>query len=178
MILKGGQRDVVTRSDIQTVTIGGGQKNATLTTESPNPRLLCIVDRDDAMGLANYYIRVPDAAYKAYGDLLQSCESRGLVWAGNKITYVASDTIGAAFQYEIRLDELVITDFMGERRAEATVELTPSLQEMFDSIYFPIPERLEPFLVPKGDQEIRLELYCDWIDMATAKHWLPAEIAV
>ena len=178
VILKGGQRDVVTRSDIQIVTIGGGQDNPTFTLENPKPRLLCIVDQNDAMGLANYYIRVPDTAYKAYGDLLQSCESRGLVWAGNKITYVASDTIGAAFQYEIRLDELVITEFMGERRAEGTVELPQSLQEIFDSIYFPVPERLEPFLVPKGDQEIRLELYCDWIDMATAKHWLPAEIAV
>ena len=178
IILKGGQRDVVTRSDIETVTIGGEQTNPVASPDNPNPRLLCIVDRDEAIGLANYYIRVPDAAYRAYGDLLQSCESRGLVWAGNKVTYVASDTVGAAFQYEIRLDELVITEFMGERRAEGTVELAQSLQEIFDSIYFPIPETLEAFLVPKGDQEIRLELYCDWIDMSTAKHWRPAESTV
>ena len=32
---------------------------------------------------------------------------------------------------------------------------------------------LEPFLVPTGDEEIRLELDCDWIDMRTAMHWLP-----
>ena len=177
VILKAGQRQVVTRSDIQVVRIVGGQENPPAEGK-PNPRLLSIVDEDDAIGLAHYYIRVPDAAYKAYGDLLQSCESRGLVWAGNKITYIASDTISAAFQYEIRLDELVITEFSGERRAEGTVELTQPLQELFEGVYFPIPEPLEPFLVPKGNQEIRLELYCDWIDMTTAKHWRPAEIAV
>ena len=174
VVLKRGQRQVVTRSDIQIVSIVGGQEDLP-PMEMPHPRLLCIVDQDDAMGLAKYYIRVPDAAYKAYGDLLQSCESRGLVWAGNKITYIASDTISAAFQYEIRLDELVISDFVGEPRAEGALEIRQRLQEVFDGIYFPIPEPLEPFLVPKGEQEIRLELYCDWIDMATAKHWRPAE---
>ena len=175
VVLKGGQRHVVTRSDIQIVNIAGGQEESP-PMETPHPRLLCIVDQDEAMGLADYYIRVPDTAYRAYGDLLQSCESRGLVWAGNKVTYVASDTVSAAFQYEIRLDELVISDFVGEPRAEGTVEIRQPLQEIFDGIYFPIPGPLEPFLIPKGDQEIRLELYCDWIDMRTAKHWRPAEV--
>ena len=35
----------------------------------------------------------------------------------------------------------------------------------------------EPFLVPLGDAEIRLELHCDWIDTRTAKHWTPREAA-
>ena len=117
----------------------------------------------------------PDAAYRAYGDLLQSCESRGLVWAGNKINYVASDMVSSAFQYEIRLDELVATDISGQLRAEGAIELREHLQEIFEGIYFPIPGPLQPFLVPQGDQEIRLELYCDWIDMTTARHWQPSE---
>ena len=125
--------------------------------------------------MADYYIRVPDAAYRAYGDLLQSCESRGLVWAGNKINYVASDMVSSAFQYEIRLDELVATDISGQLRAEGAIELRENLQEIFEGIYFPIPGPLQPFLVPQGDQEIRLELYCDWIDMTTARHWQPSE---
>ena len=177
IIWKGGQRQVVTKSDIQTVNLAGEEKNPEPSVERPNPRILCIIDQDGAIGLSQYYIRIPDGAYKAYGDLLQPCESRGLVWAGNKITYVASDTISAAFQYEIRLDELVTIDLTGERRAEGAVELSQALQELFGGIYFPIPEPLEQFLVPKGDQEIRLELYCDWIDMTTSKHWLPTVIA-
>jgi hypothetical protein len=34
---------------------------------------------------------------------------------------------------------------------------------------------LAPFLVPRGDAEIRLELHCDWIDMRTTKHCTPRE---
>ena len=175
VVWKGGQRQVVTRSDIQMVNIGGEQEDLAPSVEKPSPRILCIVDQDGAVGLADYYIRVPDAAYRAYGDLLQSCESRGLVWAGNKINYVASDMVSSAFQYEIRLDELVATDISGQLRAEGAIELREHLQEIFEGIYFPIPGPLQPFLVPQGDQEIRLELYCDWIDMTTARHWQPSE---
>ena len=176
-VQKGGQRQVVTRSDIHMVRVGGGHDQPEPTPQKPNPRILRIVDEDGDMGLAGHYIRVPDTAFKAYGDLLQSCESRGLVWAGNKVTYVASDAVSAAFQYEIRLDELVAPETSGSKRAEGAIELGQSLQEIFDGIYFPIPLPLEPFLVPTGHQEIRLELHCDWIDMRTARHWLPKEFA-
>ena len=175
-VQKGGQRQVVTRSDIHMVRVGGGHDQPEPTPQKPNPRILRIVDEDGDMGLAGYYIRVPDTAFKAYGDLLQSCESRGLVWAGNKVTYVASDAVSAAFQYEIRLDELVAPETSGSKRAEGAIELGQSLQEIFEGIYFPIPLLLEPFLVPTGDQEIRLELHCDWIDMRTAKTLAPEGI--
>ena len=85
---------------------------------------------------------------------------------------MASDTVSAAFRYEIRLDELVVVAENGDKRAEGAIELLRPFQE-FDGIYFPIPSSLEPFLVPAGDEEIRLELDCDWIDMRTAMHWLP-----
>ncbi len=97
------------------------------------------------------------------------------MWAGNKILYVASDAVSAAFQYEIRLDEVVAADVNGVRRAEGAIQLEQSLQEMYDGLYFPIPSLLEAFLVPQGDDEIRVELHCDWIDMRTAKHWTPRE---
>jgi hypothetical protein len=116
-------------------------------------------------------------AFKAYGDLLPECESRGLVWAGNSIKYVASDTVSTAFQFEIRLDEIVAADVNGSIRAEGAVELDRTLQEIFDGIYFPIPQLLERFLIPKGQQQIRLELHCDWLDMRTARHWAAEEAA-
>ena len=138
---------------------------------------LQIVDDQGATELGGYYIRMPDSAFVAYGDLLPECESRGVVWAGNKILYVASDTVSAAFQYEIRLDEVVAADVNGEIRAEGALPLDRPLQQMYAGLYFPIPAALEPFLVPRGTAEIRLELHCDWIDMRTAKHWTSKEAA-
>ena len=175
-VRKGALRQIVTRSDIQMVNVAGEREQSTPPEQKPNPRILRIVDESGDTGLAGYYIRIPDTAFAAYGDLLQSCESRGLVWAGNKITFVASDTISAAFQYEIRLDELVAPGSNGEKRAEGAVELHQPLQAIFEGAYFPIPTFLESFLVPERDREIRVDLRCDWIDMSTARHWLPREM--
>jgi hypothetical protein len=97
VVHKGGQRQVVTRSDVQVVTVGGGQNPPVPQPGKPNPRILHIVDEHDATGLRGLYIRLPDSAFAAYGDLLPECESRGVVWAGNKITYVASDAVSASF---------------------------------------------------------------------------------
>lgn len=177
VVRKGGRRHVVTRSDVQVVNVGGGQAQAEAQPGKPHPRILQIVDDKGATGLGGYYIRMPDSAFTAYGDLLPECESRGVVWAGNKILYVASDTVSAAFQYEIRLDEVVAAQVNGELRAEGALPLDRPLQQMYAGLYFPIPAALEPFLVPRGSAEIRLELHCDWIDMRTARHWTSRETA-
>jgi molecular chaperone HtpG len=177
VVRKGGQRQVVTRSDVQVVNVGGGQTQAPPQQPGrPPSRILHIVDEQGVTGLDGFYIRLPDTAFSAYGDLLPECESRGVVWAGNKIMYVASDAVSAAFQYEIRLDEVVAASLNGQIRAEGAIQLERPLQEMYGGIYFPIPAPLEPFLVPKGDAEIRLELHCDWIDTRTAKHWTSKEV--
>ena len=88
---------------------------------------------------------------------------------------LSSDTVSAAFQYEIRLDAVVAADVNGTVRAEGALPIDRALQQMYAGLYFPIPVALEPFLVPRGDAEIRLELHCDWIDMRTAKHWTSGE---
>jgi hypothetical protein len=179
VVRKGGQRQVVTRSDVQVVNITGGSGPRDLEPPpgKPHPRILQIIDRRGGTGLAGFYIRLPDTAFRAYGDLLPECESRGVVWAGNKILYVASDAVSAAFQYEIRLDEVVAANIGGVVRAEGAIQLEQPLQEMYEGLYFPIPGPLEAFLVPRHDEEIRLELHCDWIDMRTAKHWTSTESA-
>jgi len=178
VVHKGGQRHVVTRSDVQVVNVGGGQAQPEPPPGKPLPRILQIVDQHGTTGLGGFYIRMPDSAFAAYGDLLPECESRGVVWAGNKILYVASDTVSAAFQYEIRLDEVVAAEINGAIRAEGAIPLDRPLQEMFNGLYFPIPAPLERFIVPRNDAEIRLELHCDWIDMRTAKHWAPKDATV
>ena len=176
VVRKGGQRQVVTRSDVHVVTVSGGRAQpAAEQTPAKPPRIINIIDEHGTTNLGGFYIRLPDTAFRAYGDLLPECDSRGVVWAGNKIMYVASDAVSAAFQYEIRVDEVVAAEVNGVIRAEGAIQLEQALQEMYGGIYFPIPASLKPFMVPTGDEEIRVELHCDWIDMRTAKHWTPKE---
>ena len=178
VVHKGGRRQVFTRSDVQVVNVGGSGGTQAETDPQPGkryPRILQIVDDQGTTSLAGYYIRLPDTAFSAYGDLLPECERRGVVWAGNKILYVVSDAVSAAFQYEIRLDEVVAANIAGTVRAEGAIQLDRLLQEIYGGLYFPIPKPLKRFIVPEGDDEIRLELHCDWIDMRTSKHWAPRQ---
>ena len=170
VVRKGGQRQVVTRQDVAVVNVTG-QQPQTHASENRKHRLLQIVDADGTTGLGGYYIRLPDRAHDAYGDLVAGCDSNGVVWAGNKMTFVASDGVSAQFQYEIRLDEIVATEVDGIPRAEGAMELDRPRQELFGGLYFPIPGSLERFLIPRGDEEIRLNLDTEWIDMRTGRLW-------
>ena len=176
VVRKGVQREVVTRSDVQVIRVGDAQ-NEKDATKKIRPRILKIVDMREEAELNGFYLRLPDLAFRAYGDLLQDCDSRGVVWAGNRILYVASDTVSAAFHYEVRLEEVVSAELNGSVRAEGAIELSQPFQEMYKGLYFPIPNVLEKFLVPGETNKIRIELYCEWIDMQTAKHWVPRDSA-
>ena len=170
VVRKGGERQVVTRQDVDVVNVVE-RRPELLEHVTRKHRLLCIVDEEQRTGMAGFYIRLPDRAFDAYGDLVGGCDARGVVWAGNKVMFVASDGVSAQFQYEIRLDEIVATEVAGVMRAEGALELERPVQEMFEGLYFPIPDVLERFLVPTGRDEIRLELHCEWIDMRTGKLW-------
>jgi len=148
VIRKGGQRQVVTRSDVQVVNISAGHNQTEVHSGKRFCRILNIVDDQKNTGLEGFYIRLPDTAFRAYGDLLSGCDSRGVVWAGNKIGYVVSDTVSAAFKYEIRLDEVVSANIDNISRAEGAIQIEQSLQEMFGGLYFPIQTILERFMVP------------------------------
>lgn len=170
VVRKGGQRQVVTRRDVTTLNVADPGAQPT-TPEMQRHRLLRIIDEESKTDLGGYYIRLPDWAFDAYGDLVVGCDSRGAVWMGNKIMFVASDGVSAQFQYEIRLDEIVAVPVGVGLRAEGALELERPLQEMFRGVYFPIPQVLERFLVPAGSEEIRLDLHCEWIDMRSRKLW-------
>jgi molecular chaperone HtpG len=171
VVHKTGQRHVVTRSDVRVVSIANPNAHIESNPDKPFPRILQIVDDRGEANLGGYYIRLPDTAFTAYGDLLPECESRGVVWSGNKILFNASDTVSASFHYEIRLDEVVSSEINGTLRSEGAIALDRPFQELFSGLYFPIPVALERFLVPQGADEIRLQLQCDWFDMRTARHW-------
>ena len=172
VIRKGGQRQLVTQHDVHVVRVSDNQLQAKQeNNKTQTPRLLRIIDEDHRTELGGYYIRLPNTAFKAYGDLLPECDSHCVVWVGNRMTFVASDEVSAQFRYDILLDEIVAVAVNGTLRAEGVLELDRPLQQMYEGIYFPIPVALEKFLIPVGQVEIRLELHCEWIDMRTAKLW-------
>lgn len=180
-VSKKSQRQVFRRSDVHTVTAGSGGRG-TADTESnelvvKKPKLLHIQGDKEFSHIIGYYIRLPEPATKAYGDVIKECDNRGVVWAGNKILFVASDGVTTAFQFEIRLDCLIVTAKEdGKESVEGADELERPLQELKEGLYFPIPSILERNLVPHGDEEIRIEVSSgDWIDMRTAHAWRPRE---
>ena len=170
IVRKGGQRLVVTRNDVAVINVS--DKGSQQAAKDKTHRILSILDDSQMTGLAGYFIRLPGWGYRAYGELVADCDSQGVVWVGNKITFHASDGVSAQFHYEIRLDEIVATEVDGITRTEGALELNRPLQNMFSGLYFPIPKELERFLVPMDEKrEIRLDLHCEWIDMRTSKVW-------
>jgi molecular chaperone HtpG len=175
VIEKGAQRQVVTTSDVRVVNVGAPPEQAQNAQGQKPPKILKIVDEQHQTDLAGHYIRLPDTAFRAYGDLIQEYDHRGVVWAGNKVSYVASDAISASFQYEIRLDEVIAVQDGTATRAEGSQQITKPVQLMFDGLYFAVPEQLERYLVPTGDASIRLQVDCDLFDIKTARRWISAE---
>ena len=169
VVRKGGQRQVVTQQDVAVLDVAN-QEATQLDVKNPH-RLLLIVDEGARTSLSGHYIRLPGWAFDAYGDLVLDCDTRGVVWTGNRVTFVASDGVSAQFQYDIRLDEIVGVEIGGVLRAEGALELDRPIQSLFGGLYFPIPLELTRFLVPSGSEEIRLDLHCDWVDMRSRQLW-------
>jgi len=173
VISKTRQRDVVRASDVQTVKVGA-QEPPESEVGMRKPKLLHIVGDSAFSDILGYYMRLPEGAVRAYGDVIGECDNRACVWAGNKITFVASDAVSTSFQLEVRLDHLILTpDGAGGQSVEGAVGMVRPLQQVHDGLYFPVPPVLEHVLVPEGDMEIPIEVMCELIDMEHARAWLP-----
>lgn len=174
-VARHSQRQVVTRSDVQTVHAGrGGDTQAPeRAADQKKAKLLRIVGDSSFSEILGYYIRIPDSAAVAFGDVIKECDGRGVVWGGNKILFVASDNISSSFQFEVRLDHLIVTQGDGgQSTVEGAREISRPVQEMNEGLYFPIPEQLEPVLVPGDDREVRIEVSSgEWIDTESAHAW-------
>ena len=172
------RRDVVRAGDVRVVTAspGAGHVQPNSNDEGGEPKLVNIIGAgDDFTGLDGYYLRIPNSASVAYGDVIVASDDHGAVWMGNKILLLASDGLSSAFQFEVRLDRLLLT-------ADATslshgaVEIESSIQQLFGGLYFPLPPELEDYLVPTGNQEILIEVLCDWLDFASSRNWEAREV--
>lgn len=169
------QRDVVRSSDVRVVQAGGprshGEQEPDLPEGQKEPKLIRIEGSVEFAELFGYYLRIPRSAAVAYGDVIQQCEERAAVWAGNKILLYASDGISTAFQFEVRLDQLIVSSDSEMGGGTGAEELMRPIQALFEGLYFPIPPSLEPYLVPQPNDEIRIEVRSDWIDYSTARSW-------
>ena len=171
---RAAQRQVVTRSDVQVVRTGASDLSvAQVDQQQRRPKLIKIEGSDEFSSLSGYYLRIPNRASDAYGDVIQQCDSRCAVWAGNKILLVASDEISSAFQVDIHLDQLITSGPSGSGSHGGSSQEERPLQSMYEGLYFPIAAELEVCLVPSGDSEVRLQIDCEWIDFTSARVWQP-----
>ena len=167
------RREVVRAGDIRVVTASPGlgpiQPNSS--DEGTEPKLVKIVGAgDDFVGLDGYYLRIPNSTSEAYGDVIVASDDHGAVWMGNKVLLLASDGVSTAFQFEVRLDRLLLSAD-AKSLSQGAVAIDGSIQQLFGGLYFPLPSELEEHLVPVADQEIRIEVLCDWLDFASSRSW-------
>ena len=171
------RRQVITSGDIRVVSASPGVVDAQPQSddEEAEPKLVKIVGAGhDFKDLDGYYLRIPNSASAAFGDLIVAGDDHGAVWMGNKITLLASDGISTAFQFEVKLDQLLL-NAEGDSLSQGAVEIEGSIQELFGGLYFPLPTELERHLVPIGDQDIRIEVLFDWLDFVGSRSWTARE---
>lgn len=171
------RRQVVTASDVRVITASdrNGAVQEVADEGNTEPKLVKIIGGGEDFGELNgYYLRIPNSASEAYGDLIIASDDHGAVWVGNKVLLVASDGISTAFQIEIKLDQLLIVPG-ADSLSQGAVEIDRSIQQLFEGLYFPLPRDLEGILVPVGDQKIRVEVWCDWLDFAGSRSWTARE---
>lgn len=163
------RRQVVTATDIHVVS--ATSKDTTTEPNNPEPKLVRIIEGgEDFQALDGFYLRIPNSATDAYGDVIIASDDHGAVWMGNKVLLLASDAISTAFQFEIRLDQLMVDAHTGAL-SQGAVVVERSIQQLFGGLYFPLPTELESHLVPVGSQAIRIEVRCDWLDFAGSRSW-------
>lgn len=167
------RREVVRAGDVRVVTAssGAGPVQPNINDEGGEPKLVRIVGAgDEFVGLDGYYLRIPNSTSEAYGDVIVASDDHGAVWMGNKVLLLASDGVSTAFQFEVRLDRLLVTADANSL-SQGAVAIDGSIQQLFGGLYFPLPPELEEHLVPVGDQVIRIEVLCDWLDFASSRSW-------
>lgn len=174
---RGGRIDFVSFRDIASVQISaerGVTEQESSRSDSESPKLLKIVDQTRRTGLDGYYLRIPQSATAAFGDLIKTFSSFAVVWFANRVTWQGSDLKSTAFLFDVTLDRLIAVD---GNIGHGAVELTGNqVQTYRDQIYFLIPPVVVEYLVPKSDAEtIRIEVKHELVDLAQPRSWTAKE---
>ena len=181
--------DVVRTEDVQRITISTATGVTTRQSAAPTAgsgatpehkrpaKLLQIIDETGVTGLQGYYLRIPEAATAAFGELIRTFPAFVIVWFANRMTWQGSDLNTTAFLFEITLDRLIGVGTSGDV-AHGALELGPSKVQAFnDQIYFYIPPAIEDYLVPSESEAIKIEIRHELIDLGRSRSWTSREVA-
>jgi molecular chaperone HtpG len=170
----GGRTEVVGRNDIANVTIssGGG------VTTDPSPsgkkaaKILNIVDETGSTGLAGYYLRIPESATAAFGDIIRAFPSFAVVWFANRVTWQGSDQSSTAFIFDVTLDRFLTAQGSSEP-AHGSMDLNLiHVRTYEDQMYFLIPPILRDRIVPQNaDDLVKIKIQHELVDLRRPRAW-------
>jgi hypothetical protein len=173
--------DVVRAADVQRITISTTDGvTATPEVQAPSsaagepkraPKLLHIVDETDSTGLQGYYLRISESATAAFGDLIRTFPSFGIVWFANCITWQASNLDSTAFLFDIVLDRLIRSDAPDDLAHGALDLVTSKIQAYSGQLYFHIPSAIQRYLVPTIDSPVKIEVTNELVDLGKPRAW-------
>ncbi len=181
----GARMSVMRSSDIAQVTItqdegvkeeGNREGESASTVTKPSPKILRIIDESKSTGLDGYYIKLPQTATNAFGDLLKTFPSFVVVWFANRITWQISDLKSSAFLFDIALDK-IITTAKDCKLAHGSEELsTLKIHSYSNSLYLFVPLAIVDFIIPKDNENpIKIEIRHELVDIEGARSWVARE---
>lgn len=177
----GGARISVMRSsDIAQVTITQdegvkeGEVDSTVTESSP--KILRIIDETKSTGLDGYYIKLPQTATNAFGDLIKTFPSFVVVWFANRITWQISDLQSSAFLFDVTLDKIITTTSDGKLSHGSEELSTLKIHSYSDSLYLFVPLPITDYIIPKDNKTpIKLEIRHELVDIEGERSWAARE---
>lgn len=177
----GGRVQVVSANDIAQVTISAGGGVTTSAPLDPSgkkaPKLLQIIDETETTGLQGYYLRIPESATAAFGDIIRTFPQFAVVWFANRVTWQGCDPNNAtAFLFDVTLDRFVAAEERG-LAAHGAMELSTSqVQTYQEQIYFYIPPDLQDHITPRDANDvIKLQVRHELVDLQRARAWTSKE---
>jgi molecular chaperone HtpG len=175
-----GRIEVVHTRDIAQVTISpteestqsDGEVNEEESTGSEPAKLLRIVDDSGVTGLQGYYLRIPESATSAFGDLIRTFDSFAVVWFANRVTWQGTDLKSTAFLFDVTLDRLIGDKATGAPAHGATALPSARIHNYNNQIYFYIPPEVQNYIVPTSEAEaVKIELTHELVDLGRARSW-------
>lgn len=181
----GARMSVMRSSDIAQVTItqdegvkeeGNREGESASTVTKSSPKILRIIDESKSTGLDGYYIKLPQTATNAFGDLVKTFPSFVVVWFANRITWQMSDLKSSAFLFDIILDK-IITTASDCKLAHGSEELsTLKIHSYSNSLYLFVPLTIVDFIIPKDNENpIKIEIRHELVDIEGARSWVARE---
>lgn len=176
----GGRVQVVSQSDIAQVTISSSGVTSTPAngpaSKTP-PKVLNIIDETSSTGMQGYYLRIPESAAAAFGDLIRTFPQFAVVWFANRVTWQGCDpNMATAFLFDVTLDRF-LAGSSTELAAHGALELSTSQIQTYDNqIYFFIPEALRGRMIPRDERDVvKLQLRHELVDLQRARAWTSKE---